>query len=66
MLSTKFQFIWDSGFRGEDFLEINQSGTRIACGSLIGLLILSRSISKHGRHKQFLFLIDRFKKNLLL
>ena len=24
MLSTKFQFIWESGFR-EDFLEINQS-----------------------------------------
>ena len=26
--STKFQFVWDSGFRGEDFLEINQSKTR--------------------------------------
>jgi hypothetical protein len=46
MLSTKFQFIWESGFRGEDFLEINQSGfrgedfleinqseKRMACGS---------------------------------
>ena len=32
MLPTKFQFIWPSGFRGEDFLEINQSETRIACG----------------------------------
>jgi hypothetical protein len=32
MLPTKFQFIWQSGFRGEDFLEINQSETRIACG----------------------------------
>jgi hypothetical protein len=32
MLSTKFQFIWESGFRGEDFLKINQSETRIACG----------------------------------
>ena len=32
MLPTKFQFIWESGFRGEDFLEINQSETRIACG----------------------------------
>jgi hypothetical protein len=31
MLSTKFQFIRESGFR-EDFLEINQSETRIACG----------------------------------
>jgi hypothetical protein len=32
MLPTKFHFIWPSGFRGEDFLEINQSETRIACG----------------------------------
>jgi hypothetical protein len=32
MLSTKFQFIPESGFRGEDFLEINQSKTRMACG----------------------------------
>jgi hypothetical protein len=31
MLHTKFQFIWESGFRGEDFLEINQSKTRMAC-----------------------------------
>jgi hypothetical protein len=29
---TKFRFIWPNGFRGEDFLEINQSETRIACG----------------------------------
>jgi hypothetical protein len=32
MLPTKFRFIWPSGYRGEDFLEINQSETRIACG----------------------------------
>jgi hypothetical protein len=25
-------FIWQSGYRGEDFLEINQSETRIVCG----------------------------------
>jgi hypothetical protein len=31
MLSTKFQFIPESGFR-EDFLEINQSETRMVCG----------------------------------
>ena len=36
MLPTKFRFICQSGFREEDFLEINQSGTRIASGSLIG------------------------------
>jgi hypothetical protein len=32
MLPTKFQFIWPSGFKGEDFLEINQPEIRIACG----------------------------------
>jgi hypothetical protein len=32
MLPTKFWFIWQSGFRGEDFLEFDQSETRIACG----------------------------------
>jgi hypothetical protein len=25
-------WIWSSGYRGEDFLEINQSETRIVCG----------------------------------
>jgi hypothetical protein len=32
MIPTKFEFIWESGFRGKDFLEIDQSKTRIACG----------------------------------
>jgi hypothetical protein len=32
MLPTKFRFIWPSGFRGEDILEINQSETRMAYG----------------------------------
>jgi hypothetical protein len=32
MHPTKFRFIWQSSFRGEDFLEINQSETRIVCG----------------------------------
>jgi hypothetical protein len=32
MLPTKIPFIWPSGYRGEDSLEINQSETRIACG----------------------------------
>ena len=32
MLPTKFQFIWESCFRGEDFLAINQSETRFAGG----------------------------------
>ena len=32
MLPTKFRFIWPSSFRGDDFLEINQSEKKIACG----------------------------------
>jgi hypothetical protein len=32
MHPTKSRFIWPSGYRGEFFLEINQSETRIACG----------------------------------
>jgi hypothetical protein len=28
--------------------------------TLLRLLILSRSVNKHGRHRQFLFLIGRF------
>jgi hypothetical protein len=35
MLPTKFQFIWPSDFRGEDFLEIDQLETRISCGGHI-------------------------------
>jgi hypothetical protein len=32
MLPTRFWFIWLSSFRGEDFKEIDQPETRIACG----------------------------------
>jgi hypothetical protein len=32
ILPTMFRFIWESGFRGADFLEINHSETRMACG----------------------------------
>jgi hypothetical protein len=35
MHPTKFRFIWQSGFRGEDFLEIIQSETRIVNGGHI-------------------------------
>jgi hypothetical protein len=35
MLPTKFRFIWPCGFREEDFLEINQSETRMACGGQV-------------------------------
>jgi hypothetical protein len=43
MLSTKFQFILESGFRGEDFLEINQSETRMACGGHVCQWIWTKS-----------------------
>jgi hypothetical protein len=32
MPPTEIRFIWPSGFRGDNFLEINQSETRIVCG----------------------------------
>jgi hypothetical protein len=32
MLATMFQFNSPCGFRGDNFLEINSSETRIACG----------------------------------
>ena len=37
MLSSEFQFIWPCGIRGEDFLEINQSETRMAYGGHVFL-----------------------------
>jgi hypothetical protein len=39
MISTKFQFIWESGFRGEDFLVITQSEKRMACDGHVCLLM---------------------------
>jgi hypothetical protein len=38
---TKFRFIWQSGFREEDFLEINQSETRIAFGGHAQAILVS-------------------------
>jgi hypothetical protein len=56
MLPTKFRFIWPNGFRGEEFKKsANQKQES-------RLLISSRSINKHGHHRQFLFLIGRFLK----
>jgi hypothetical protein len=68
MYPTKFHFIWQSGFRGEDFLEIIQSETRIVCGgSIYGRFSIRIAhffpiINKHGRHRQLLFLIGQFLK----
>jgi hypothetical protein len=52
-----------SGFRGEDFLDIDQSETWYEVsmeGPLLRVLILSRSVNKHGRRRQFLSLIVDF------
>jgi hypothetical protein len=55
-------------FQRRRFLEIDQSETRIDYGSHVcnesGQNEQSSSgfISKHGRHRQFLFLIGRFLK----
>jgi hypothetical protein len=46
MFPTKIHFIWSSGFRGEDFLEINRSETRIACGAMF--------VKGSGRNEQSL------------
>jgi hypothetical protein len=35
MLPTKSQLNWESGFRGVDFSEFNQSKKRMACGDHI-------------------------------
>jgi hypothetical protein len=39
MLPTKSHIIWQNCFRGEDFFEINQSETKIACGGHVCLRI---------------------------
>jgi hypothetical protein len=39
---TKFLIIWPCGFRGEDFLEIDQLETRIACGGHVCYWIWDR------------------------
>jgi hypothetical protein len=39
MFPTNFRFIWQSSFRGDDFLEINQSETKIICGGYVCLQI---------------------------
>jgi hypothetical protein len=35
MLPTNFQLMWESGFRGEDLIEINPSEKRMACGGYV-------------------------------
>jgi hypothetical protein len=44
MLPTKFRFIWQSGFRGEDFLGINQSETELSVAAMF--------VNGSGRNEQ--------------
>ena len=44
MLPTKFRSIWPSGFRGDNFLEINQSETRIA--------VVAMFVNRSGQNEQ--------------
>jgi hypothetical protein len=37
MIPTMFRFIWPNGFR-DDFLEIDQSETKIACGGHVKIV----------------------------
>jgi hypothetical protein len=55
-------------FKSSPLKPLGQMNRNLASmeGPLKKLLILSRSVNKHGRHRQFLFLIGWFLKNLLL
>ena len=46
MLPTKFRFIWLGSFRGEDFLDIDQSETRIAWA------VVAMFVNRSGRNEQ--------------
>jgi hypothetical protein len=46
MLPTKFQLIWESGFREEDFLEINQSEQELP--------VVAMFVNRTGRNEQSL------------
>jgi hypothetical protein len=68
MLSTKFRFIWQSSFREEDFLEINQSETRIAFGGHVcqrigtKLAIFIKRLSKDASYQVSIHLSKRFQR----
>jgi hypothetical protein len=56
----KFQFIWPSGFRGE---ELKKSANQKQQSPVVAMFVNgSGSINKHGHHRRFLFLIGLFLK----
>jgi hypothetical protein len=70
MLPTKFRFIWQSGYRGEDFSEINQSETRIACGMFVNgsgqnEQSLERTTAIDASYQVSVHLAKRFQRRFL-
>ena len=61
MLPTKFQFIWQSGYRTEYYLEINQSETGIAYGGHV--LLKDRDKMSNLVHMAKWFQRRRFFRN---
>ena len=59
--NEQFQFIWPCGIRGEDFLEINQSETRMACGGHVCQRIGTKFPSKDACYQVVIHLAKRFR-----
>ena len=66
MLPTKFRFIWTSGFRGEEFLEINQSETRIALTDRDEMSNLYRGSAIDASYQVSIHLAKRFQRRRFL
>ena len=70
MHPTKFLFIWQSGFREEDFLEIIQSETRIVYGGhicyRIGMSNLYRGPSIDASYQVSVHLVKWFQRRRFL
>ena len=68
-LHTQFLFLIGQFLKSPPLKPLGQINRNMA-GSIYGMssmkmLISSRSVNKHGHHRQFLFLIGRYLKNLL-
>ena len=65
MLPTKFRFIWTSDFR-EEFLEINQSETRIALTDRDEMSILYRGSAIDASYQVSVHLAKRVQRRRFL
>ena len=71
MVATGNSCFWMADLKKSSPLKAHGQMNRNLVGSIYGrssikIANLSRSVNKHGRHRQFLFLIGWFLKNLLL